>query len=141
RNFATKLWNACRFAALNECATVPGFAPQSAQETINRWIAHETGRSLTEITESIEGYRFNEAAGAAYRFVWNVFCDWYLELAKPVLQGTDSVAKTETRAMTAWVRDQILRFLHPFTPFVTEELWQLSAASAAPRTILLALAD
>jgi valyl-tRNA synthetase len=141
RNFATKLWNACRFAALNECVTVPGFAPQSAKETINRWIAHETARALREVTEGIESYRFNEAAGAAYRFVWNVFCDWYLELAKPVLQGPDGLAKTETRAMSAWVRDQVLRFLHPFTPFVTEELWQLSAASGAPRATLLALAD
>ncbi len=141
RNFATKLWNACRFAALNECATVPGFAPQTAKEMTNRWIAHETARTVDEVTETIENYRFNEAAGAAYRFVWNVFCDWYLELAKPVLQGPDGAAKIETRAMTAWVRDEILRFLHPFTPFVTEELWQLSASSRAPRTSLLALAD
>jgi valyl-tRNA synthetase len=140
RNFATKLWNACRFAEINHCATVPSFDPASARETLNRWIAHETGKAVREITEAIEAYKFNEAAGAAYRFVWNIFCDWYLELAKPVLQGADGGAKDETRAMTAWVRDEILKLLHPFTPFVTEELWQVTAQAGAARDGLLALA-
>ena len=127
RNFATKLWNACRFAEMNRCVTVPGFDPKSAKETLNRWIAHETARAAREVSEAIEAYKFNEAAGAAYRFVWNVFCDWYLELVKPVLTGHDGAAKTETRAMTAWVRDEILKLLHPFMPFITEELWSLTA--------------
>jgi valyl-tRNA synthetase len=140
RNFATKLWNACRFAEINHCATVPSFDPASVKETLNRWIAHETGKAVREITEAIEAYKFNEAAGAAYRFVWNIFCDWYLELAKPVLQGADGGAKDETRAMTAWVRDEILKLLHPFTPFVTEELWQVTAQAGAAREGLLALA-
>jgi valyl-tRNA synthetase len=140
RNFATKLWNACRFAEMNRCVTVAGFDPKSAKATLNRWIAHETGKAAREITEAIELYKFNDAAGAAYRFVWNIFCDWYLELAKPVLQGADERAKDETRAMTAWVRDEILKLLHPFTPFVTEELWQLTAQDGAPRDSLLALA-
>jgi valyl-tRNA synthetase len=140
RNFATKLWNACRFAEINHCATDPSFDPASAKETLNRWIAHETGRAVREITEAIEAYKFNEAAGVAYRFVWNIFCDWYLELAKPVLQGADGGAKDETRAMTAWVRDEILKLLHPFTPFVTEELWQVTAQAGAAREGLLALA-
>jgi valyl-tRNA synthetase len=140
RNFATKLWNACRFAEMNHCVTVPRFDPKSAKETLNRWIAHETGKAAREITEAIEAYKFNEAAGAAYRFVWNIFCDWYLELAKPVLQGADGPAKDETRAMTAWVRDEILKLLHPFMPFVTEELWQVTGESGAVRDGLLALA-
>ncbi|HET7019777.1 MAG TPA: valine--tRNA ligase [Xanthobacteraceae bacterium] len=140
RNFATKLWNACRFAEMNRCVTVSGFDPRSAKETLNRWIAHETGKVVREITEAIEVYKFNEAAGAAYRFVWNIFCDWYLELAKPVLQGADERAKDETRAMTAWVRDEILKLLHPFTPFVTEELWQVTAQDGLAREGLLALA-
>jgi valyl-tRNA synthetase len=140
RNFATKLWNACRFAEINHCVTVPGFDPRSAKETLNRWIAHETGKAVREITEAVEDYKFNEAAGAAYRFVWNIFCDWYLELAKPVLQGANGGAKDETRAMTAWVRDEILKLLHPFTPFVTEELWQVTAQAGAAREGLLALA-
>jgi valyl-tRNA synthetase len=141
RNFATKLWNACRFAEMNHCVTVPGFDPKSAKETLNRWIAHETGKAAREITEAIEAYKFNEAAGAAYRFVWNIFCDWYLELAKPVLQGADGPAKDEMRAMTAWVRDEILKLLHPFTPFVTEELWQVTGESGSVRDGLLALAS
>ncbi|TMJ70937.1 MAG: valine--tRNA ligase [Alphaproteobacteria bacterium] len=141
RNFATKLWNACRFAEMNQCVTIPEFEPKSAKETLNRWIAHETGKAMREITEAIEAYKFNDAAGAAYRFVWNVFCDWYLELAKPLLQGADGPAKQETRAMTAWVRDEILKLLHPFTPFVTEELWRVTAQDGATREGLLALAS
>ncbi|MBI3434234.1 MAG: valine--tRNA ligase [Proteobacteria bacterium] len=138
RNFATKLWNAARFAEMNECATQAGFDPTAAGETLNRWIAHETARAVHEVTAAIEAYRFNDAAGAAYRFVWNVYCDWYLELAKPVLTGADGPTKTETRAMVAWVRDRGLALLHPFMPFVTEELWRVTQADA-PRGQLLAL--
>src|SRR5207245_9058960 len=140
RNFATKLWNACRYAEIHHDATLPSFNPASAKETLNRWIAHETGKAVREITEAIEAYKFNEAAGAAYRFVWNIFCDWHLELAKPVLQGADGAAKDETRAMTAWVRDEILKLLHPFTPFITEELWHLMAQNGPARDGLLMLA-
>jgi valyl-tRNA synthetase len=139
RNFVTKLWNACRFAEINGGVTVPGFDPKSAGLTLNRWIAHETGNAAREVTDAIKAYRFNEAAGAAYRFVWNIFCDWYLELAKPVLAGADEAAKVETRAMTAFVRDEILRLLHPFMPFVTEELWSVTAAEGPVRDNLLAL--
>ncbi len=122
RNFATKLWNACRFAEMNECVLPAGFDPTKAKEVLNRWIAHETVKATREVTEAIEAYRFNDAAGAAYRFVWNVYCDWYLELAKPFMMGEDGPAKTETRAMVAWARDEILKLLHPFMPFITEEL-------------------
>jgi valyl-tRNA synthetase len=138
RNFATKIWNACRFAEVNDCKTVPGFDPSSATETLNRWIAHELTRAVEEVTQAIGAYKFNDAAGAAYRFVWNVYCDWYLELVKPVLTGPDGAAKIETRAMVAFVRDQILKLLHPFMPFITEELWGVTAA-ATPRADLLAL--
>jgi Skp family chaperone for outer membrane proteins len=137
RNFATKLWNACRFAEMNGCVLPPGFDPTGAKQTLNRWIAHETARATKEITEAIEAYRFNDAAGVAYRFVWNVYCDWYLELAKPVLMGEDGDAKTETRAMVAWARDEILKLLHPFMPFITEELWAVTAR----REGLLVLAE
>src|ERR1700754_3757133 len=136
RNFATKLWNACRFAEMNGCALPKGFDPSQARETLNRWIAHETSRATREVSEAIEAYRFNDAAGAIYRFVWNVYCDWYLELAKPVLLGEEGPAKAETRAMIAWARDEILKLLHPFMPFITEELW----AVTAKRDTLLALA-
>ena len=100
--------------------------------------ALESMRQASQALVSID--ELNEAAGAAYRFVWNIFCDWYLELAKPVLQDGTGPAREETRAMTAWVRDEILKLLHPFTPFVTEELWRLTAADDAARDGLLALA-
>ena len=140
RNFATKLWNACRFAEMNGCVLPPGFEPASAKQTLNRWIAHETARATREVTEAIEAYRFNDAAGSAYRFVWNVYCDWYLELAKPVMMGEESDAKIETRAMVAWARDEILKLLHPFMPFITEELWAVTAEGGLARAGLLALA-
>jgi valyl-tRNA synthetase len=139
RNFATKLWNAARFAEMNGCVTVAGFHPADAKDTLNRWIGHETGKAVREVTEALEGFRFNEAAGAAYRFVWNVYCDWYLELAKPVLLGPDGPAKDETRAATAWARDEICKLLHPFMPFITEELWRVTAESGPARDDLLVL--
>jgi valyl-tRNA synthetase len=130
RNFATKLWNAARFAEMNECTTVAGFDPRGAKQTLNRWIAHETAKAAAEVTEAIVAYRFNDAAGSLYRFVWNIYCDWYLELAKPLLTGADEAARRETRAMVAWARDEILKLLHPFMPFVTEELWTVTAEAA-----------
>ncbi len=136
RNFATKLWNACRFAEMNACMLPASFDPTQAKQTLNRWIAHETAHATREVTEAIEAYRFNDAANAIYRFVWNVYCDWYLELAKPVLLGAEGGAKAETRAMVAWARDEILKLLHPFIPFITEELWEVTGK----RDGLLALA-
>ncbi|MBY0380730.1 MAG: valine--tRNA ligase [Xanthobacteraceae bacterium] len=137
RNFATKLWNASRFAEMNGCALVDGFDSTATKETLNRWIAHETARATQEVTEAIEAYRFNDAANAIYRFVWNVYCDWYLELAKPVLTGPDNASKAETQAAVAWARDEILKLLHPFMPFITEELWAVTTR----RDTVLALAE
>jgi valyl-tRNA synthetase len=138
RNFATKLWNASRFAEMNGCALPAGFDPKSAKETLNRWIAHETARTSREVTEAIDGFRFNEAANAVYRFVWNIYCDWYLELAKPVFAGPDGAAKDETRAMVAWARDEILKLLHPFMPFITEELWAVTTTEKRAQLLTLA---
>jgi valyl-tRNA synthetase len=140
RNFATKLWNAARFAELNGCKRDPEFDPRHAKDTLNRWIAHETARTGREVTAAIQAYKFNDAASAVYRFVWNVYCDWYLELIKPVLTGPDSAAKTETRAAAAWALDEILKLLHPFMPFITEELWRVTAEAGPARHHLLALA-
>jgi valyl-tRNA synthetase len=136
RNFATKLWNAARFAEINGCARDQAFDPRQSHEVLNRWIAHETAKAAGEVTTAIAAYKFNDAAAAIYRFVWNVYCDWYLELIKPVLSGPDGAAKNETRAATVWALDQILKLLHPFMPFVTEELWQVTGAD---RKTLLAL--
>ncbi|MEM9633767.1 MAG: valine--tRNA ligase [Pseudomonadota bacterium] len=124
QRFATKLWNASRFAEMNGCARVAGFDPAATRHTLNRWIATEMGRCIAEVTDALEDYRFNDAAGAVYRFTWNTFCDWYLELAKPIFNGDDEAAKAETRATTAWAIDEILKVLHPFMPFLTEELWE-----------------
>ncbi len=139
RNFATKLWNAARFAEMNGCARSAEFDPKRIKETVNRWIAGELQRATAAVTAGIEGYKFNEAAGAAYEFVWGTFCDWYLELIKPVFEAGSDAAKAETRATTAWVLDQILKLLHPFMPFITEELWARTAEGAAARGNLLCL--
>ena len=119
---------------------VKDFDPASATQTINRWIAGESERALAAVTEALEAYRFNEAAGAIYSFIWHKFCDWYLELIKPILSGADQQAAAETRAMTAWVLDRALKLLHPFMPFVTEELWAKLAAEGEGRETLLILA-
>jgi valyl-tRNA synthetase len=137
RNFATKLWNAARFAEMNECATRADFNPSSVKETINQWIITQLADTLATIEKAIDDYRFNDAASTIYQFVWNLYCDWYLEFTKPVLLGSDSAAKSETQATVAYVRDEILKTLHPFMPFVTEELWQVTANGR--RQSLLAL--
>jgi valyl-tRNA synthetase len=108
---------------MNGCTAVSGFDPSSARATLNRWIATEARRTVDAVNTALAAYRFNDAAAAVYRFVWNLFCDWYVELAKPVLTGADGPEKQETRATVAWTLDTILALLHPFMPFVTEELW------------------
>jgi valyl-tRNA synthetase len=139
RNFATKLWNAARFAEINQCVPRAGFDPAAAKVTLNRWIAGESERSLAAVTEALQAFRFNDAAGAIYHFIWHVYCDWYLELIKPILAGADADAAAETRAMAAFVLDQALRLLHPFMPFVTEELWaKLAPAEGRPSLLMLA---
>jgi len=139
RNFATKLWNAARFGEMNECVRQKDFDPKAVEETLNRWIAGEVERTAAAVTAGIEAYKFNEAATAIYEFTWGTFCDWYLELAKPILIGEDEQAKSETRATAAWVLDQILKLLHPFMPFITEELWARLVEVGVERASLLAL--
>ena len=138
RNFATKLWNAARFAELNGCGLDPAFDPRSATGAINRWALTEAARAVDEVTAALEAFRFNDAAGAAYRFVWNIFCDWYLELAKPVLQGenVDPAIRAETQASVAFLIDQVAKLLHPFMPFLTEELWAIKGAALPERGLL-----
>ncbi|MFQ0813702.1 valine--tRNA ligase [Brucella anthropi] len=140
RNFGTKLWNATRFAQMNGVKLDAGFKPEDAKLAVNRWILTELTKATRSVTEGIATYRFNEAAGAAYRFVWNQFCDWYLELLKPIFMGDDETAKAEAQATAAYCLDQIYKLLHPFMPFMTEELWTLTAGEGGKRETVLALA-
>ena len=137
RNFGTKLWNATRFAELNGVARNDEFWLNDAKLTVNRWILTELTRATREVTAAITTYRFNEAAGAGYRFVWNTFCDWYLELLKPIFMGDDEAAKAESQAVAAFVLDEIYKMLHPMMPFMTEELWAHTAGEGKERSSLL----
>lgn len=141
RNFGTKLWNATRFAQMNGVTNSDGFIPEASSLTINRWILTELSRTIRDVTEALEGFRFNEAAGSLYRFVWNQFCDWYLELLKPVFSGEDEAAKRESQACVAYVLDEIYKLLHPFMPFMTEELWDQTAGEGRERAGLLCHAE
>ena len=122
RNFGTKLWNAARFASLNEANF--GLSVPAAKETVNRWIVGETVKTLNEVNIAFDQFRFNDAAQALYSFVWGTVCDWYVELSKPLLNSDDSTIKNETRQTMGWVIDHCLILLHPIMPFITEELWE-----------------
>jgi len=139
RNFGTKLWNAARFCQMNGCERIDGFDPAGVRHVLNRWIRGEALKVWREVTEALEGAAFDEAASALYRFVWNVFCDWHVELAKPLLAG-EGEAAAETRAMTAWTLELILKLLHPIMPFMTEELWDATADAGPPRDSMLIVA-
>lgn len=140
RNFITKIWNAARFCQMNECGLVADFDPKSVNSTLNKWIVAKTADAAKTVGSAIEAYRFNEAANGLYQFTWGTFCDWFLEFAKPVFQGTDEAAKAETRATAAWVLDQILIIGHPLIPFVTETLWtKLGEAAGIKRDAVLML--
>lgn len=141
RNFGTKLWNATRFAEMNGAKSDPHFVPEAAELTINRWILTELARTERDVTEAIEAYRFNDAAGTLYRFIWNQFCDWYLELLKPVFSGDDENAKAEAQSCAAYVLEETYKLLHPFMPFMTEELWAHTAGEGKERDGLLCHAD
>jgi len=137
RNFGTKLWNAARFGEMNGCVPVEGFDPAAVSQPLNRWIVGETGRLRAAVDEALEAYRFDAAAAALYADVWGVFCDWYVELSKPLLTGEDAAAKAETQATLAWALDARLKLLHPFMPFITESLWE----QIAKRPAMLAVTD
>jgi len=123
RSFGTKIWNAARFCEMNGIAPVAGFDPASAKLPLSRWILDATNSALAEANAALEGFRFDDYAKAGYRFTWNDFCDWFLEFAKPVLNGPDGSDKNEVKAVAAHVLGVILRMLHPAMPFITEELW------------------
>ncbi|MEO0450952.1 MAG: valine--tRNA ligase [Pseudomonadota bacterium] len=124
RNFGTKLWNATRFAQMNEANFSTKIDPQALELSVNKWIIGELYKCTSAVSEAIEDYRFNDAASAAYQFTWDVLCDWYLELSKPILSGDDAAARAETQAVLGWVLEQTYITLHPFMPFITEVLWE-----------------
>ncbi|TCL67270.1 valine--tRNA ligase [Rhizobium sp. BK251] len=141
RNFGTKLWNATRFAEMNGAKSDPHFVPEAAELTINRWILTELSRTERDVTEALEAFRFNDAASVLYRFIWNQFCDWYLELLKPVFNGDDAGAKAEAQSCTAYVLEETYKLLHPFMPFMTEELWAHTAGEGVERDTLVCHAE
>ncbi len=124
RNFATKLWNASRFALMNGAELQPEYDPSANSLTINRWIVSKLTSSASSLDQALSSYRFNDAASILYHFAWGEFCDWYIELSKPILNGDDPAAKAETQATTAWVLTQIVKLMHPLMPYITEELWE-----------------
>lgn len=123
RNFATKLWNAARFGEMNECLLPEGFDENNVKHAVNKWIIAKAKEATHEVTDNLNNYRFSDSANAVYQFVWGSFCDWYIEMIKPILYGENEAEKAETKATFAWVLDRILVILHPFMPFITTELW------------------
>ncbi|MFT4960844.1 MAG: valyl-tRNA synthetase [Paracoccaceae bacterium] len=126
RNFGTKLWNAMRFAEMNDVFAAPDGMPTPTR-TVNKWIIGETAKARADVDAALENFRFNDAATGLYAFVWGKVCDWYVELSKPLLQNGTDEEKAETQATMKWVLDQCLLLLHPIMPFITEELWATSA--------------
>jgi len=135
RNFATKLWNAARFAELHDCALDPAFDPTACKVTLNRWIVAKTAKLRDEVSEALDAYRFNDAANALYQFAWGAFCDWQLEFAKPILSGDDREAAAETRATIGWTLGRLMRLLHPIMPFLTEEIASQRGLAGADQLI------
>jgi valyl-tRNA synthetase len=136
RNFATKLWNAFRFAEMNQCVHLDAYEFRLNSVEINRWILSQAASVIAEVTAAIQAYRFNDAAQAVYRFTWNVVCDWYLELVKPLLAGGTADEQRETRETIALVLEICLKLLHPFMPFLTEELWHQTRAAPSVQNVL-----
>ncbi|WP_298296980.1 valine--tRNA ligase [uncultured Litoreibacter sp.] len=146
RNFGTKLWNAVRFAELNECfadggrqhgVCTDGVRDVHITQTVNKWIIGETAKVRETVDAALEAYRFNDAADALYKFVWGKVCDWYVELSKPLFYDGSDAQKAETREVMSWVLDQCMIMLHPTMPFITEELW----GETYKRDELLAVTD
>ena len=129
RNFGTKLWSAATFGQLNKCTPSNSFSPKDVNHVLNKWIVSKASKTIETVTNFIESYRFNDSADEIYKFSWDTFCSWYLELVKPILSDSHNAFNRETRETFAWVFDQILKLLHPFMPFITEELWHNLSAN------------
>ncbi|MBH8603634.1 MULTISPECIES: valine--tRNA ligase [unclassified Thermoactinomyces] len=125
RNFANKIWNASRFALMHlEGIKAEDLKLTGPFSTADQWIMHRLNETIAEVTRLLDRYDFGEAGRALYNFIWDEFCDWYIEFAKLPLYGEDEEAKRVTRSVLVYVLDQALRLLHPMMPFITEEIWQ-----------------
>jgi valyl-tRNA synthetase len=122
RNFCNKLWNACRFRQM-QAGEVEGEISPALLASDDKWILLKLDQAITELTEALANYKFNEAAQILYRFFWSEYCDWYLEASKSAMSGDDAAAKANTLAVIDFVLSNMLRLFHPFMPFITEELW------------------
>ena len=135
RNFTTKLWNAVRFAEMNQATIALDFDPASVKHALNAWIVTRVNETVSAMDKALEGYRYDGAASALYQFIWHEFCDWYIELSKPLLYDTENTAAlAETRATMAWALDRLVHLAHPIMPFVTEALFEQFVADAAHKT-------
>lgn len=132
RNFATKLWNASRYAEMNGAVLAADYQPDACQHVLNQWILVELQTTATAVADALDAYTFNEAAERVYHFVWGTFCDWYLEFTKPLLQSNDARIVTETKQTIAFVLAEIVKNLHPFMPFITDELAEKLGFSDKP---------
>jgi len=136
RNFVTKLWNASRFCQMNNCKYDRDFDPRQCKEKINKWIVSAVASTERKISFCIESYKFHEAANHIYRFVWGTFCDWYLEFAKKLLLDKNKQTKEETQLTISWILSKIMLLLHPFMPYVTEEISHQMKFSKSSNLIL-----
>jgi valyl-tRNA synthetase len=135
RNFTTKLWNAVRFAEMNEAKIADGFDPAGVTHVLNTWIVSRVNETVAAMDTALEGYRYDGAASALYQFIWHEFCDWYIELSKPMLYDTENTEMlTETRSTTAWALDRLVHLAHPIMPFVSEALFEQFVADAVDKS-------
>jgi valyl-tRNA synthetase len=141
RNFANKIWNAARLVLTNLEGYDPALARRGAPSVADRWIVSRLTETIARVRKAIDGYRFNDAASAVYQFLWHEYCDWYLEIAKRSLYQPESpAARARTQQTLVETLETTLRLLHPFMPFISEELWQRlprPGDSSSPRSIMI----
>jgi valyl-tRNA synthetase len=138
RNFSTKLFNASKFAIMNEVTFDPNFTDADVKHELNKWIISEFTKALESANKELDTYHFNEYASTVYEFTWNVLCDWYLELSKPIMNGDDEDLKVETRKTLGMVLEATLKLIHPVMPFITEEIWLELTKGIAGESIMVA---